>query len=112
VLHLILAVIPDPALCFAEAGRVLRPGGRIAVLDKFVAEGQKVSIARRLLNRVTSPIATDITRRLDEIIRDSGVVVRAAGGEAAVGGLFTIARFVTGPHGEAALYSESRLKRK
>jgi phosphatidylethanolamine/phosphatidyl-N-methylethanolamine N-methyltransferase len=100
VLHLILAVIPDPALCFAEAVRILRPAGRIAVLDKFVAEGQTVSIARRLLNRVTRPIATDITRRLDEIIRDSGVVVRAVGAEAGLGGLFTIASFVTGPNEE------------
>lgn len=100
VLHLILAVIPDPALCLAEAVRVLRPGGRIAVLDKFVAEGRTASIARRLLNRVTSPIATDITRRLDEIIRNSGVVVRPTGAEAAIGGLFTIAHFMTGPHGE------------
>jgi phosphatidylethanolamine/phosphatidyl-N-methylethanolamine N-methyltransferase len=99
VLHLILAVIPDPALCLAEAVRVLRPGGRIAVLDKFVAEGKTVSIARRLLNRVTSPIATDITRRLDAIIRNSGVVVRATGAEAAIGGRFTIAHFVTGGHG-------------
>ena len=101
VLHLILAVIPSPALCLAEAVRVLRPGGKVAVLDKFVAPGETVSTARRLLNRVTSPIATDITRRLDEIVRDSGVAVRAAGVQAAVGGLFTIAHFVTGPHGEA-----------
>src|SRR5687768_3097975 len=100
VLHLILAVIPDPALCLAEAVRVLRPGGRITVLDKFVAVGQTVSVARRVLNRVTRPIATDITRRLDEIIRNSGVVVRATGTQTAMGGLFTIAHFVTGEHGE------------
>src|SRR5688500_4229272 len=93
VLHLILAVIPDPALCLAEAVRVLRPSGRIAVLDKFVAEGQRVSVTRRLLNRLTRPIATDITRRLDEIIRNSGVVVRATRVEGALGGRFTIAHF-------------------
>jgi phosphatidylethanolamine/phosphatidyl-N-methylethanolamine N-methyltransferase len=101
VLHLILAVIPDPALCLAEAVRVLRPGGRITVLDKFVADGQSASKGRRLLNRVTRPIATDITRRLDDIIRDSGVGIQRTGNETAVGGLFTIARLsVPAPSGE------------
>ena len=92
ILHLILAVIPNPALCLAEAVRVLGPSGRVAVLDKFVADGGKASLGRRLLNRVTRPIATDITRRLDEIIRDSGVRIHRTGSEAALGGLFTITR--------------------
>jgi ubiquinone/menaquinone biosynthesis C-methylase UbiE len=97
VLHLILAVIPDPALCLAEASRALRPGGRITVLDKFVAAGQRPSAARRLLNRVTRPIATDITRRLDDIVRGSGIELQRRGEEAALGGLFTIARLATPP---------------
>lgn len=96
VLHLILAVIPDPALCLAEAVRVLRPGGRIAVLDKFVPAGATASRARRMLNRLTRPIATDITRRLDQIVRDSGVTIRPAGMESALGGKFTVAWFVSG----------------
>ena len=85
VLHLILAVIPDPALCLAEAVRVLRAGGRITVLDKFVADGQNASMGRRLLNRVTRPIATDITRRLDDIVRDSGVRIQRTKNETALG---------------------------
>lgn len=95
VLHLILAVIPDPARCLAEAVRVLRPNGRIAILDKFVADGGKPSLGRRLLNRVTSPIATDITRRLDDIIRDSGTRIERTGSETALGGRFTITRLTT-----------------
>ena len=90
VLHLILAVIPDPALCLAEAVRVLRPGGRIAVFDKFVADGASPSWGRRLLNRVTRPIATDITRRLDDIIRDSQTRVSRVFDRPAVGGKFSI----------------------
>jgi len=90
VLHLILAVIPDPALCLADAVRVLRPGGRIAIFDKFVADGGNASLGRRLLNRVTRPIATDITRRLDDIIRDSQVRVRRVRNEPAIGGKFSI----------------------
>ena len=45
VLHLILAVVRDPARCFAEAARAVRPGGRIAVFDKFVPAGEKPSPA-------------------------------------------------------------------
>ncbi len=90
VLHLILAVIPDPAACLAEAVRVLRPGGRIAVFDKFVADGASPSWGRRLLNRLTRPIATDITRRLDDIIRDSQTRVSRVFDEPAVGGKFRI----------------------
>ena len=92
LLHLILAVIPDPGRCLAEAVRVLGRGGRIAVLDKFVPDGSNASLGRRLLNRVTGPIATDITRRLDDIVRDSGVRVQRTGTETALGGRFTITR--------------------
>lgn len=90
VLHLILAVIPDPAACLAEAVRVLRSGGRIAVFDKFVREGGTASFGRRLFNRVLRPIATDITRRLEDIVRDSGVRVKRVRKEPALGGLFSI----------------------
>ena len=94
VLHLILAVIPDPALCLAESARVLKPGGRIGILDKFVPDGGSPSFARRVLNRVTKPIATDINRRLDDILRASGVRLDLVEREPALGGKFTIARLV------------------
>jgi phosphatidylethanolamine/phosphatidyl-N-methylethanolamine N-methyltransferase len=90
VLHLILAVIPDPALALADAVRVLRPGGRIAIFDKFVADGGEASWGRRLLNRATRSIATDITRRLDDIIRDSQTRVSRVRAEPAIGGKFSI----------------------
>jgi ubiquinone/menaquinone biosynthesis C-methylase UbiE len=95
-LHLILAVIPDPARCLAEAVRVLRPGGRIAVFDKFVPDGGRPSAGRRLLNRLTRPIATDITRRLEDIVRDSGVSVTRVMDEPALGGRFRVVQFRRG----------------
>lgn len=53
VLHLILAVIPDPVRCLQEAARTLRPGGRIAVFDKFV-RGRRTPPVLRVLNLVTN----------------------------------------------------------
>ena len=92
-LHLILAVVADPARCLAEAARAVRPGGRIAVFDKFVRAGQAPSPGRRLLNRVTRTIATDITRRLEDIVRDSGAPVTRVEARDAAGGLFSVVRF-------------------
>lgn len=95
VLHLILAVVRDPARCFAEAARAVRPGGRIAVFDKFVRAGEQPSPARRLFNLVTRPIATDITRRLDDVVRESGAAVTRVLERDAMGGKFSIVLFRT-----------------
>jgi ubiquinone/menaquinone biosynthesis C-methylase UbiE len=67
LLHLILAVIPDPVACLHEAERVLKPGGKISVFDKFVPANRKVSIFRRILNPVTNLLFSDITRNFEAI---------------------------------------------
>ncbi len=65
VAHLILAVVPQPALCLAEIARVLKPGGQALILDKFLRRGQKAPL-RRLLNPLSRRIAT----RLDVVFED------------------------------------------
>ena len=70
-LHLILAVIPDPAACLRETARAVRPGGRIVVFDKFV-KGERIPLGLRALNRVTRVLATEITRRFEDILARSG----------------------------------------
>ena len=78
VLHLILAVIPDPARCLREAARALRPGGRVVVFDKFVRT-RRPPLALRALNVVIRVLFTDMTRRFEDVLERSGadlVVVR------------------------------------
>jgi ubiquinone/menaquinone biosynthesis C-methylase UbiE len=71
VLHLILAVVPEPTLCLAEAVRVLKPGGELLVFDKFLRRGE--AGWKRLLNPLTCHVAT----RLDVVFED---VLEAVGG--------------------------------
>lgn len=65
ILHLILAVVPDGASALREVARVLKPGGRIFLLDKFLKSGEP-ALARRLLN----PLASRIATRTDVVFED------------------------------------------
>lgn len=65
VLHLILAVVPQPAQCLGEAARVLKPGGTIIIFDKFLRP-QQTALLRRALNPLSRRIAT----RMDVVFED------------------------------------------
>ena len=68
VLNLILSVIPDGHKCLSEAYRVLRDYGTIAVFDKFLDDKSNPNFIRRVLNKVTSYLGTDINRRFFDIL--------------------------------------------
>ena len=74
ILHLILAVIPDPVACLKECERVLKPGGRIAIFDKFVPSGRQVSLLRKILNPLTNLLFSNITRSAETIIGNSNLL--------------------------------------
>ena len=65
VLHLIVAVVPEPSRCLAEAARVVKRGGMLLVLDKFLRPGQAAPLRRAL-----SPIVRAIATRLDVVWED------------------------------------------
>lgn len=67
VLHLILAVVPDPKACLAEAARVLRPGGCIFVFDKFLKPGER-ALWKRALNPLTRRFATRLDVVFEEVL--------------------------------------------
>ena len=68
VLHLIVAVVPEPQRCLSEAARVLKPGGTIILFDKFLQPGQRAPL-RRLFNGLTRRFATRMDVVFEEVLR-------------------------------------------
>ncbi len=89
ILHLILAVIPDPIKCIKEVERVVKPGASIAVFDKFIPLGTKASLTRKILNLMTGLLFSDITRDIDVIISNTQLT-KISDTPAAFGGNFRI----------------------
>lgn len=68
VLHLIVAVVPEPERCLAEAARVLKPGGTVVVFDKFLHPRQHAWL-RRALTPLTRRFATRMDVVFEEALR-------------------------------------------
>lgn len=89
VLHLIVAVVPVPARCLAEASRVLRPGGTLQVLDKFLRPGEPA-----LLRRAINPLVRRVASRLDvvweRLIEGAPDLEQLSDEPAALGGWFRL----------------------
>jgi len=76
VMHLILAVMPNPEQGLAEAHRVLKNDGQLCVMDKFQPDTHIAGPSRRALNVITSLIATDITLQATPLLQQAGFNIR------------------------------------
>ena len=91
VLHLILAVVPQPAHCFAEIARVVKPGGSVLVFDKFLRRGQP-ALVRRLANPLVRRVATRLDVVFEDLLREAPELALEHEQPALAGGWFRMIR--------------------
>ncbi len=66
-MNLILAVVPQPLLALQEAIRVVKPGGKIFIMDKFLKPGESAPL-RRAVNLLMRHIATRTDVVFEELL--------------------------------------------
>jgi phosphatidylethanolamine/phosphatidyl-N-methylethanolamine N-methyltransferase len=88
LLHLFLSVVGDPESVLSETARVLAPGGRVSIYDKFVPDGETPSLLRRALNPVAQVLFSDFTRQLGPMLSDTRFEI-VAHRDAGLSGLYT-----------------------
>jgi phosphatidylethanolamine/phosphatidyl-N-methylethanolamine N-methyltransferase len=65
--------VPDPVTCLREMGRVVKPGGKILLLDHVRIDGPLIGPLMDRLNGATVRLAGEhINHRMDEFVREAG----------------------------------------
>lgn len=90
LLNLILSVVPDGKQTLQEAWRVLRPGGRIVIFDKFLPDRAELTFSRGLLGGVIRWLGTDPNRRLMDLLCEIPDMVISADEPALLGGQYRV----------------------
>lgn len=76
VATLALCSIPDDRAAVAEMARVLRPGGRLILLDHVASPTRGVRAVQRLLNPLLIRLLGDhLLRKPETAVRDAGLVI-------------------------------------
>ncbi|MBI4890810.1 MAG: SAM-dependent methyltransferase, partial [Acidobacteria bacterium] len=80
-----------PLQCLREAARVLKPGGRVMLFDKYYDGPGRPRLVRRLLNPLLRFLATDLNTPTLRLAAEAGLHV-AHEEPAFLRGMFRIAR--------------------
>jgi len=70
ILHLIVAVTPDPSATLMEACRVVKPGGHLLLMDKFLRPQQSAPL-RRLISPLVGLFATQTNLVWENIVQQT-----------------------------------------
>jgi phosphatidylethanolamine/phosphatidyl-N-methylethanolamine N-methyltransferase len=88
VLNLILSVVENPEKVLEKSLEYLAPDGTILIFDKFTEPDNQPGFFRRLLNKITSVIGTDINRDFYQIKK--GLPMNIQKDYKTIGGLYRI----------------------
>jgi phosphatidylethanolamine/phosphatidyl-N-methylethanolamine N-methyltransferase len=89
LLHLILAVVPQPGRLLQEIARVLRPGARVLLFDKFLRPGERAWL-RRAINPLSRRVATRTDVVFEEVLAEVPALSLIGDEPALAGGWFRL----------------------